>query len=350
MNTHIGKKETSAATIIFSLIPAFSVLIGTNSVLLGSGALINCVICYLISLVLMLPLKLYFRKVSNPCLVDSSAEIFGKFFSWCITLVFVCLIFFLAVFSVSSLSQTISSLNTGKLKADHIRAAFCVSVATCAFLGAEALTRQSYILFNIVTILITIIIISTFKGLNLDNLYPLFGNSLKTTFSNYYPFCLLSGLGPFLLICNHIEDKKGLFGSVYRFVTISFVITFVMFLFYSLSVSKTLGTFFGASLEAIFASASSGSFFHRFELFFSALYVILAIASSSFSVLTASYAISKISKANDHRPFVLILSTILYSLSDYTIKAGVYIGVCLVLSFISLLLPMFISVINKNRG
>ena len=160
----------------------------------------------------------------------------------------------------------------------------------------------------------------------------------------------MSGLGPFFLICNHIEDQKHLFGNIYRFVTISFVITFVMLLFYSLSVSKTMGTLFGASLEAIFASASTGSFFHRFELFFSSLYVILAIASSSFCILTISYALSKISKADDHRPFVLILSTILYSLSDYTIKSKVYIGVCIVLSFVSLVFPMLISVIDKNRG
>ncbi len=350
MNTRIGQKETSASIIIFSLTPAFFALIGTNSVLLGSGSLINCAICYLISLIFLFPLKLYFRKFSNPCLVDSSEEKFGKFFSWCITLLFVCLIFLLAIFSISSLSETISTLNTGKIKTDHIRAVFCVSVAICAWLGAEALTRQSYTLFYIGTLLIALIIISTFKGLNLDNLYPLLGNSIKTTFLNYYPFCLLSGLGPFFLICNHIEDKKHLFGSIYRFVTISFAITFIMFLFYSLTVSKTLGTLFGASLEAIFASASSGSFFHRFELFFSSLYVILAIASSSFSVLTASYALSRISKADDHRPFVLVLSTILYSLSDCTIKVGVYLGVCLVLSFLSLVFPMLISVINKNRG
>ncbi len=351
MNFRIGKKETSSAIIIFSITPAFSALVGTNSVALGTGALINCALCFFISLVLLLTFKRYFKRCSGMAIVDACEEKIGKVFSWFVTLVISCLVFSLAIFSVSTLSKSIFSISTGKIKAQHIRTVICVAVAICSFLGAESLTRQSYLLFYIGTLLISFIFISTYKGLNFENLYPLFGNDIKTTLFNYYPFCLLSGIAPFLLICNHIKEEKSLYKYVYRFVSVSFLVTFVLFFLYSLTVAKPLGMLYEESLEAIFASASSGRFFHRFELFLSSLYVILAIVSSSFSVQTVSYALSRLCKIDDYRPFVLILSLILYTLSGYTIKPQAYLGVCLTLAIISIVLPLYISFLhNKSRG
>jgi len=232
----------------------------------------------------------------------------------------------------------------------RIRLSFCIVSAICAWLGLEAMTRQSYVLFYVAVSIVFLIVVSVFKGLNPDNLYPLLGNSITSTFSNCYSFCVLSGLAPFLLVCDRISNEKAYF-CARRSVLISFVITFIMFLFYSLTVARPLGSVFGISAEAVFASASSGSFFHRFELFMASLYVILAIGTSSFSLLSVSSALSKLCHIGDHRPFVLILSPIIYNLSKYSHDVKIYLGVCLLASFLSIALPLGISLIkSKSRG
>ena len=124
MKSKIGYRETSSAMIIFSLAPSVALLVGTNSVHLGSGAVLNCALCFLISIILLFSLKLYLKKFHSLCITDALAQSFGTLVSWMISLIFVLQVFFLAVFCVSYLSKNIFSLVSGNFETDHIRLMF----------------------------------------------------------------------------------------------------------------------------------------------------------------------------------------------------------------------------------
>lgn len=353
MKQKTGITETSSAIVIFSLSPTLLVLIGENSALLGSGAWINCLICFGISLIMLLTLKWYFSVCPDKSIIDSSAEALGTFPSFIIAIVFLILIFAAGAFSVSIFSNQISSLTLGSVSFEHCRVLFCVSAAVCAWLGIEAVTRQSYVILFFGLAVIALLVASSYRGINFDNIYPLLGNSFKSTFSNYLCMSMYMGIAPFLLICDLLKFKKNPLGCAIRSVAGTFLIAVILFLLYTLTVPYPLGKLFSFSMEAIFASASSGELLHRFELLLASLFTLFAVVSSAFSLIVCAHSLAKLCRFPDIRPFVLILAVIFFNLSGFEISPAIYLSVCLSLTVLAVFAPLIVSVINfkrTNRG
>lgn len=347
MNSKIGSRETSAAIVIFSISPVIPVLVGGVSSILGTGAWINCLYCFALSLLLLLAVKLYFSVCPNQNIIDSCADSFGKIASVLVGIVFCALIFASAVCSVSFYSSDISSLALGAVSARIARLLFCLAGGIVAWLGIEALTRQSYIILLLGIVLIALVVASCFRGINPDNLYPVMGTSVRGTFSDFMNLGICMGIAPFLLICDSLSDANSAYRCALRSVVCSFAIATILFLLYCLTVPYPMGKMFSHSMQAIFASASSGELLHRFELLLSCIYTVFAIVIGAFSLAVCSKVIAKLCKAGDERPFVLILAVLLYNLSAIGISASVYILICILLSVVSVFVPFMIFIFKK---
>ncbi len=350
MNSKIGSRETSAAIVIFSLSPVIPVLIGGTSSILGTGAWINCLFCFALSLLLLLSAKLYFSVCPNQNIIDSCADALGNVVSALVGIVFLSLVFASAVFSVSFYSSDVSSLTLGAVGAGSARLLFCLAGGFVAWLGIEALTRQSYIILILGIVLIALLVTSCFRGINPDNLYPVLGTSVKGTFSHFMNLSVYMGIAPFLLICDSINTKKSAYKCALRSMVWAFVIATLLFLLYALTVPYPMGKMFSHSMQAIFASASSGELLHRFELLLACVYTLFAIVISAFSLAVCSRVIARLCKTGDERPFVLILTVLLYNLSAIKLSASVYILICISLSILSVFVPLVLTLFNYKKG
>jgi len=350
MNSKIGSRETSAAIIIFSLSPVIPVLVGGTSSILGTGAWINCLFCFALSLLLLLSVKLYFSVCPNQNIIDSCTQCFGNVASAMVAIVFLGLIFASVVFGVSFYSSDISSLTLGAVDSLSSRLLFCLAGGIVAWLGIEALTRQSYIILILSIVLIALVVTSCFRGINPDNLHPVLGTSVKGTFSHFMNLSVYMGIAPFLLICDCISIKKTTYKCALRSMVWAFGIATVLFLLYALTVPYPMGKMFSHSMQAIFASASSGELLHRFELLLACVSTLFAIVISAFSLAVCSRVISRLCKVDDERPFVLILAVLLYNLSAIKFSASVYILVCISLSILSVFVPLVITLFNYKKG
>ncbi len=351
MNFKIGYRETASALIIFSLTPALVFLVGRNSISLGSGAWINCIICFVISLILLPVCKMYLSYFGGKNIIQSLSGEYGKTVAFIALLLFIILIFASSALSLGAYTDRIMSLTLNQYESHRIALIVCAVSAICAYLGLEAVTRQSYLILNFSYVIIFVLLMITSKGWNTDNFYPLFGVDSARTFNDCLCFVINIGLMPFLLICNYIRSAKESFYCIRRSVIISFSLCFVLFLIYCATVPYPMGRLFGVSPEAIFASASAGEVLHRFEIFLTSLYMFFSVISLSFLIIAASVTLASFSKSGDPAIYVLINSSVIYNLSFFRTKEDIYPALLLLSVGVSVVCMLLViaSVFVKNK-
>ncbi len=349
MKSYIGTKEVSASIVLFSLAPAFLTLIGTVCTSLANGAILSFIISALICLVFLVFAKLYLKKANTESIITVSRNSLGRIFSSLFSIILSVLIFFTTSIGFSAFCANISNLSSFSLPEENIRFILVASACICALSGIESLTRQSYIVFLSSVVIVSLLVLITIKGINKDNLYPILGTDIKGALTNYKFIGLGVGLAPLLLISDHIKKIKKGKNAIFSAYLWIFFIALTMIVLYLLTVPHPMGSIFNSSLEAVFSSASSGEVLHRFELFLLLLFAFLAIESVALCLYCTSYALSQLTQTNDTKPFILILTPVIFFISKQDFSNSIYITFCTVTTLFCVGFILLILIFGKIK-
>lgn len=313
MKAKIGYKETSALIAIFSFGVFLVRIIPHLLYSLSNGIWINLILCFSLTLLFNVLVRKYFDLYNEVGFFEYSNKLFGKGFSVFIAIVFLVFIVIYTFSLFNDFTHILFSLtrfeNFNKVKL----MVFVVSFI-CAYFGIEALSRYGFISLGLIYALLVFILYCVFGAVKIDNLTPLFGNDIFLTFTKS-DFLIMLFVPLFTIIFSDMyKDKNEMKKCAFLSVLKLFIILFFVVIVYSLSIPKDMISDSVNPLFSIFYVSSTGEVFHRFEILVVSLYTLIAITSLSFGVFVSSYILSKVTKISDYRPFVIVISAIIYLL------------------------------------
>ena len=344
MNKIIGRKE--AVTILFFVaMPQLLIdYINYGISRHNSGYWINFIICSILAFMLFLPLKRSFNKKINSYIDNSLIEKIIGF-------IFIVYIISLLFYNFSICTNAIMSVTSGVFTRDIVSFLSVFSAIVCSILGIETLGRLSYVIFYSVVTIILFICMVSFKGWQNENFYPILGTSVKLTIFDFSSCGLFLSLITTYLIRESICEPVRTFNLFKRAFLHVFVFGIILLIICILSVPYPMMGFYDFSLAAIFSSAKSNVFFHRFELFLVFLLMIINIMSMSVCLFLSSKLLSDITKSSDSRPFCAVIGCILFYLnlifSDFKIVVYIYI-ISSLLIWLLLLLKSFMLLAKQK--
>ncbi|MBE7052565.1 MAG: hypothetical protein E7395_08380 [Ruminococcaceae bacterium] len=343
----IGNNETSRSLIIFSLPVLFLSLLGSNGANLGTGSVINALLWFGISLIMLLSVKFYFSVFGNVNIIDSSKKALGSLLSYVVAFVFFGLIFLVMSQMLSLLSEQIQLLTNASLPKNSTLWLICLAFGICSWFGVEAVTRLGYVVLAASIAIMVLLVLILSGGINPDNLYPLVGTSFNSTLTDFSCVGLYCSIAPLLVLCDGLKEGRAAFGVALKTITTVYVIALVFFVLYAITVPHSLGKVFNASLEALFASSSSGEVLHRFEIFLVSLLIFVSVTALSVGTTACAFILARTTGISDTKPFILVLSPLVGYAGQFL--EGVFEPLCAALSIVSLFVPLAVGLVQKIR-
>lgn len=350
MTSKVGKKELTSLSVIYSLMPILTAFAGICANLMAGGVVINCVICFVLALLMLKSTKLYFSLWGNVSITDAIKETAGK------TLSAVFAIIFFLLFSVSCVCEIclsvtqISDLTLKVLPEQNIRIAISVSSVILSLFGIEALTRHSYVVLFLGYLLMGILVYASFRGWNTDNIFPVLGVSVKETFTNYICIGIFSSVAPVLFMCNNLKSGNDSYKCARKTLIVSFIIMLLILIIYTLTVPYPMGKPYSHSLEAIFSSGSSGDVLHRFEVFLISLFTVFSVISVSYSIIICAKILKSLFGFKDVRPVIMLIGVIYANLSGLDWSVREYFFSRIFLAMLAFLTPLIFYICKKFSG
>lgn len=348
----IGNKEATSVVVIYSFSITMLALAGFGATKYGSGAWINHLVCAFVNFIMLISAIYYFKVFGNQNIISGGQNLFGDFTAKTIGLIisFAVFIFVASEFEVAC--KKIEEIGNQNLKTDMIRVVICASIIVCASCGVEVITRLSYIMIIVISILLFFLLYTTFGGINTDNFFPIFGKSANEVFIPCEGLSLYSGILTLLLICDYFKSKSDVIKSAKRIVLYVNILSLFIIIWYTLSVPYYKGKSSEEGIEAIFASSSSGRFIRRFEVFLLSYYILSVIITATFGLFALSRTLCLICKCDDIKPFILAVGVCLYYCSGSMDTDVVLLKSSLICSCLSVGLPLiYLGIYRiKNRG
>ncbi len=344
MKTKAGEKEMTALSVIYSVVPIMTVLAGVGANLMAMGSVTNAAVCFVITLLMLKPLKCYFKIWGNVNTCRAMKETFGSSVAYIVATAFLVFISLSCVCGIKICASQISELSMEVLSHQNIRLIVSLTAVFLAFLGIEALSRHSYVILFIGYILMGTLIYASFRGWNTDNLFPVFGVSVRKTFTNYILISIFSSVAPLLFMCEFFKGSSDTYRCIKKTVIISNVIMVLILLIYSLTVPYPVGKLYSHSLEAIFSSGSSGDVFHRFEIFLISLFTLFSAIFVSYSIITGAQILKNMFGFEDTRPLVLLIGVLFGFVSGFGWTVREYIFSNIFLSVLAFFVPLILYI------
>lgn len=343
MNNITGRTETST-TILYLSLPAMILhYIGDGISKHNSGYWINLVLYSLAAFFLLIIIK-------KPLSDDLKDLKVNKLISKIIEALIFLFVAILTFYNFKSCANAVYSVTGKAFSRDMVVFLPLIASLICSLSGIEAITRSSYIFFFICFAIVLFMCIITFDGWKLINIYPLFGNGLNNTFSDYFVLGLYSPIVCVYALRSNTRGKNEGYFLARKAMLIIFLSALILGIVCILTIPYPMGSLYGFSLKGIFSIADSGSFFHRFEILLSFMLLIIDIVSVSVGIYIMSMILSNLTGSNDYKPFCLILSLIILYLdlifdkSLYLLSAG---GILSAVIFILLSIQALVNSLKK---
>jgi len=341
MKSKIGCVETSTCVAILMLPMLVLNSVGKGISIMNSGYLINFIIICALSLFILKICK------SGICNLFCTSKIINNTLST----VFLVFIFSFTLYNLIICTDALKSVSGNVFKYDILAFLPLVSATICALLGIEALTRCSYLSFVIIAVIFILMCLVSYNGWKLNNIYPVLGNDVKLTFTNFSSFEIFFPVIVFSFLINNFDSKNKVYKSAKQSVLIVSITGFLLTLICILSIPYPMGDLYSFSLEGIFSIAGSGLFFHRFEILLIFMILIFCILSIALGIYLASTSFASLTMSKDYKPFSIVIGLILFYLTVLNVDASIsyylYISSSLVL-FIAVFIRTIIFYFKKT--
>lgn len=317
-NTKIGNKEIIAllVTITFNQL----VITGSKAILntTSSASLLNILFISIIVILFTSAICFFLNKFSAFDLIDISRFLGGNFLKWIIGLLYV--IYFI-VFSGNLLNLFSTCLQIIYFPVTllfFIRLFLVIGAIIICLFKNNAIYRSTFVLFPILIISTLFLFISDIQFFNVENVYPMFGFGIFSTFisglSNLLIFQTLAYIF-FLppMMKNPLEIKK---------LTITSII--ISSLLILLTVATILFTFNGlVEIDELLPLYSAvryidyGSFFQKMNSIFLLIWIMSFVSYLGITLKFSSNILKKLFLSKSDSIFIIILAILLFLSSGW---------------------------------
>lgn len=359
-NSNLENIEAIAFIVILSI---NCMILSTSQILINtcaSSSLLNVLFITFIILIITFFFCLLSKQFVGKDLLDISEFLGGKSLKIIIGIIFIAYFIFRASVFLKKISNCLQIVYYPMTHIIFIVALFCITTGIVINLKNNSLFKSAIFIFPILFITIILIFIGNSKNFNFENIYPIFGNGVKTTFltgtSDIFAFC---GFIYLFFLPSKLKNPE----KITKISLISLSLS-ALFLFFSCANIMFLfgDQFSNTELFPLYVSVRSiefGTFFQRLDSVFLFLCVLGFICALSFNAYIVTDILKNITCSSDSKPFIfaylltvfalsltLKLNSTLTSLED-TISKILFIILALIIPFILL---VFANIKKKIVG
>lgn len=311
-NTKIGTSEAIAFLTI--IIVNFVVLNGAKSAIIttSSSAIINVLYVSAISLLISYIFYKLLNKFPTFDILDISNFLGGEFLRFLVGAMFFLYFVILSSALLKNFAYSLQSIYYPFTDAFFIVLVFLLSALFICNLKYNAVFRATLIIFPLIVLSILFLFFGNMKNFSFNNVFPLLGNGINSTFvlglSNIFTFQSLTYL---LFLPPYLKDvtklKKitliSMLLSAFYFVT---SVASVILLFYAYVNNESLMPLYSAVRYIEF-----GAFFQRLDSIFLMIWIISFISYLSITINICSNILRKSASINKKVSTIIIATLLL---------------------------------------
>lgn len=309
------KLENLEAIAFFVIISINSMILSTSQLLVNmcaSSSLLNVLFITFILLIVTTIFCILSKQFLGKSLLDISEFLGGKILKIIIGLIFVIYLTFRASLFLKNISDCLQIIYFPMTNVIFIASLFCISTGIVATLKNNSVFKSAVLLLPILMAIVILVFIGNCKNFNFENIYPLLGKGIKTTFlngiSNVFAFC---GIIYLFFLPPKLKNPE----KITKISLISIILSAIFLLFSCGNIMFLFGDqFTNTELFPLYVSVRSiefGTFFQRLDSIFLLLCILGFICALSLNTYIAIDILKNITNCSDKKPFIFayILST-----------------------------------------
>lgn len=314
-----SKLENLEAIAFIVILSVNCMILSTSQVLVNtcaSSSLLNGLFITVITLILTFLFCLLSKQFLGKGLLEISEFLGGKPFKIILGLLFTAYFIFRASLLLKKISNCLQIVYYPMTNIIFIACLFCIAAGMVATLKNGSVFKSAVLVFPILFITIVFVFLGNSKNFNFENIYPIFGNGIKTTFlsgiSNTFAF---GGFIYLFFLPSKLKNPE----KVTKISLVSIALSAVFLLFSSASIMLLFGDqFSNTELFPLYVSVRSiefGTFFQRLDSIFLFLCVLGFICALSLNAYVVMDILKEITNTSDRKPFVFAYLLTVFGIS-----------------------------------
>ena len=317
-NTKIGNKEAIAllVTITFNqlIINGSKAILNTTS----SASLLNILFISIIVILFTCAICFFLNKFPAFDLIDISKYLGGNFLKWIIGLLYIT---YFIIFSGNLLylfSTCLQIIYFPVTLLFFIRLFFIIAAIIICLFKNNAIYRSTFVLFPILVISTLFLFISDIQFFDVENIYPMFGYGIFSTFVSGLSNLLIFQTLAYIFFLPPITKNP----SEIKKITITSII--ISSLFILLTISTILFTFNAlVEIDELLPLYSAvryidyGSFFQKMNSIFLLIWIMSFVSYLGITLKFSSNILKKLSLIKTDSIFIVILGILLFFASGW---------------------------------
>lgn len=302
------KLENLEAIAFFVIISINSMILSTSQALVNtcaSSSLINVLLITLLAIIIVILFSLLFKSFSGKDLLDISEFLGGKYLKIFVGLLFITYFGFRASLFLKKISDCLQIVYFPMTNIIFIIALFCIATVIVISQKNNSVFKSSVLILPILLASVILVFIGNSKNFHFENLYPILGNGIKTTFlsgiSNIFAFC---GLIYLLFLPSKLKSPE----KFTKISILSIILSAIFLLFSSANILFLFGEgFSNTELFPLYVSVRSiefGTFFQRLDAVFLLLCILGFICVLSLNTYIVIDILKNITGLSNRKPLI----------------------------------------------
>ena len=311
---NIKLSNFEAIAIILTVTVTHSILTLPKSIMapIGSASILNIVYVSVLAFILSIIVYKLLNKFPGLDIIDISEILGGKLLKVIVGFAFLAYVLFVSSILLRTFAHCLKIVYYPMTDLIFIIAIFAISIPISCTLNSETIFKANLIIIPVVLLSIIFLFIANARYFNFQNIFPLFGNGLNTTFgegsSNIFAF---AGITVLYLLPPILKDKKqfkkvSIISIVLSAIYFILIIATILFMFSTVSFTNELMPLYSAVRYIEF-----GTFFQRLDSIFLLTWILVFFCYLGISYRFCTSIYKKITNIKSDKlisyPFTLLI-------------------------------------------
>lgn len=315
-----NSKLENLEAIALIIIQSVNCMIFTTSQVLvntcASSSLINVLFISFITLIITILFCLLSKQFLGKDLLNVSEFLGGKTLKTIIGLLFIAYLTFRASLLLKKICICLQIVYYPMTNMVFIISLFCITAGIVCMLKNNSVFKSAILIFPLLFITIILVFIGNSRNFNFDNIYPLLGNGIKTTFltgiSNIFAF---GGFIYLYFVPSKLKNPE----KMTKVSLISISMSAIFLLFSCSSIMFLFGDeFSNTELFPLYVSVRSiefGTFFQRLDAVFLFLCIFGFICALSLNTYIVIDILKTVTCTQNNKPFIFAYLLTVFGIS-----------------------------------
>lgn len=350
------KLENIEAITCLIIISINSILLSTSQALVkqcSSSSLINVIFITIITLIITFIFCFLSKSFIGRNILDISEFLGGRFFKIFVGLLFSAYLTYRSAIFIKRISNCLQIVYYPMTNIIFIITLFCIATVLVNFLKNNSIFKSTVLITPLLFATVILVFIGNTKNFNFENIYPLLGNGIKTTFfsglTNIFSF---SGLIYMFFLPSKLKNPEK-----YTKIALSSILLTSIFLLFSVACLMLFfnDTLTSSELFPFYVSVryiEFGTFFQRLDAIFLFLCIFGFICVFSLNTFIVTDILKNICNLSDRKPltfpYILIVFGIALSIRKNSNLEFLSTNISRILFLIIAIIIPFLILLSAN--